>query len=319
MSEENAIKKKTRRRKLKGRTAKAIIEGTSGKGDIKEKRHAKRAAKKTTDKKDEQIIRGMDIRYVAALILLAGIIAVASGAILLNDQQNDTEIPTSGKIIEFEPKNVIADVGNRSYSLERSEDFENQLALCNQYIAQRDYNNTILCLKKADTIKTDPNVVGTIADVLAMTGQDNESLRYYMQMTELNPYDSRIRYNFALVLDRLNMTDEAIKQYGFAIEINGNYIKAINNRGILFQKIGMLNESNGDFKKALEIDGNNSVTLMNYANLLADIGNNTGAEMYFQKAISADPGNKNVYRNFAQYFYNRGNYIEAKNMFEKSY
>ncbi len=317
MSEENAIKKKTRKRKLKRRTAKATMGDTSGKGHIKEKRHAKKVVKKTHDKNDKQIIHGIDMRYVAALVLLVGIIS--AGAFLLKNNHNDAESSGAGKIIEFEPKNIITDESNRSYSFERSEDFEKQLALCNQYIAQRDYNNTILCLKKADTIRTDPNVVGTIADVLAMTGQDNESLKYYMQMTELNPRDSRIRYNYALVLDRLNMTDDALKQYGFAIEINGNYTKAINNRGILFQKIGMFNESNVDFRRALEIDGNNSVTLMNYANLLADMGNNTGAEMYFNKAINADPGNKNVYRNFAQYFYNRGNYIEAKNYLEKSY
>ena len=187
MSEEDIIKKKARKRKNNRRTAKAA------KANSAPKERAKKAVKKGHNKKDKQTIHGTDIRYVAALILLIGIIA--AGAFLLKNYDNEAESFGSGKIIEFEPKDIITDTVNRSYSFERSEDFEKQLALCNQYIAQRDYNNTILCLKKADTIKTDPNVVGTIADVLAMTGQDNESLKYYMQMTELNPRDSRIRYN----------------------------------------------------------------------------------------------------------------------------
>ena len=142
---------------------------------------------------------------------------------------------------------------------------------------------------------------------------------YYSRAIEMNPNDQISRYNYAIVLERLNQTDNALEQYALAIEISANYTAPLNNIAILLQKLGRLNESKDYLEKALLIEENNSAIILNYANILAELGQNSMAEENYRKAIELNLDDKGAYRNFAQFLYNNDRCIEAKEMLEKSY
>ncbi|MFH1127742.1 MAG: tetratricopeptide repeat protein [archaeon] len=288
----------------------ALKTDSKRKADDAKKKSENKAYGKAQPNPNRFDVPGLRRGYIAMAVIAFGLIVAG---LFLYD--NGPETPR-GNVIEFKPTNMTFE---EVYSVEQIDMFNDQIAVCNQYIAVRDYNNTIECLKKADAIKTDSKTVIGLADMLAIVGNDTEALRYYSQAIELEPYDERVRFNYALVLERVNMSGYALEQYRIAAEINGNYTKAMNNRGVLFQKLGRLNESMIEFWRVVEVDENNTAALMNYANLLAETGNNSGAETYFMKAIALDPGNKKIYRNVAQFYYNNGNYVEAKNYLEKTY
>jgi len=212
------------------------------------------------------------------------------------------------------PTGMVLESPAPALTPEQIAEFNNILAECNQYIAQRDNNNTIDCLKRADAIKSDLNVISTLADLYSITGDSVEAVGYYIRATKISPDNARIRYNYAIALEKANLTDDALIQYAKA-----NSTAAMNNRGILLQKLKRFNESREEFNQALILEPNNTVIITNSANLLAQMGLKTEAEAGFIKAITLAPNDKSIYRNFAQYLYNKGRYAEAKDALEKSY
>ncbi len=219
------------------------------------------------------------------------------------------DIPT-GKVLE--------PVAPEPPTPEQIAEFNRIVAICNQYIADRDNNNTIECLRKADAVKTDLKVVSVLADLNYYTGNNSGAITYYSRAIEIDPNDARLRYNYALSLERMNLTEAALSQYAKAAGLESNYTAAINNRGILFQKLKMFNESKQEFEKALVIEPNNTIVLVNYANLLAEMSFKIEAEQEYRKALALNPNSTGIYRNFGQFLFKNGRYAEAKEMFDKS-
>lgn len=206
-----------------------------------------------------------------------------------------------------------------AYSPEVVAKFNKQALICNKYLEAHDDNNSIDCLIEADSIKDDAQVILALAELYSVRGNYTESAKYYSRATVLEPADSIIRYNYAIVLERLNRTGDALEQYDAAIQLSANYIAPLNDKALLLQRLGRLNESKDSLEKAILIEENNSALILNYANILAELGQNTRAEENYRKALELSPDNKGAYRNFAQFLYNSGRYIEAKDMLEKSY
>lgn len=231
---------------------------------------------------------------IAAIILVIGALALFG----------KTDAPT-GMVLESAAPALTA---------EQTAEFNNIVAECNRYIAERDNNKTLDCLKRADSIKSDLNVISALADLYSITGDSVEAVGYYIRATKISPDDARIRYNYAIALENANLTDDALAQYAKA-----NNTAAMNNIGILLQKLRRFNESRAEFNRALNLEPNNTVILTNSANLLAQMGLNADAEESFRRAILLSPKDKSIYRNFAQFLYNNGRYAEAKDALEKSY
>lgn len=197
--------------------------------------------------------------------------------------------------------------------------FNEQVAVCNKYLSEQDNNNSIDCLIKADSIKTEIQVLLALAELYSLEKDYSASAIYYSRAIEIEPDNQVSRYNYAIAFERLNQTDDALEQYSAAIELSANYTAPLNNIAILLQKLGRLNESKESFEKALLIEENNSAIILNYANVLAELGQNSKAEENYRKAIELSPNDKGAYRNFAQFLYNNERFIEAKEMLEKSY
>ena len=237
------------------------------------------------------------------IAIMAVVLALVIGAFIFS---GNTDAPT-GKVLE------------PALTPEQIAEFNSIVAECNQYIAQRDNNNTIICLKKADAIKSDLAVVSGLADIYSITGNNVEAIGYYARAIQISPSDARIRYNYAIALEQINLTGDALAQYSNATELDANNTASMNNMGILLQKLKRFNESKQEFDAALMLEPNNTVIIANHANLLAEMGLNAEAEAGFRKAIALAPNDKGIYRNFAQFLYTNGRYGEAKDALEKSY
>ncbi|MEA3343926.1 MAG: tetratricopeptide repeat protein [archaeon] len=269
----------------------------------------KKSLKKAEQESDMFRILGMKRSYFASALI---VIAVITGGLIFS--YIDSNSP-KGMVLDFTPGNVTIDTP----SFERTEEFNSQITLCNQYIAVNDHNNSIECLKKAESIKNDDvRVVAALGELYFITGNYSESLKYYSRAVELEPGNKKTRYGYGLALEGMNRTYEAMDQYRAAIEIDSDYVPPRNDLGVLFQKLGMLNESREEFETAFTLNPNNTGVVLNYANVLAELGLKEDAEANYKKAISLDPENEEVYRNYAQFLYNNGRYAEAKDMLEKS-
>ena len=268
-----------------------------------------KSSKKAEQESDMFRIPGMKRSYFAsALIVIA---AIAGGLIFSYIDSNSPK----GMVLDFTPGNITIDTP----SFDRAEEFNSQTTLCSQYITENDHNNSISCLKKAESINNDDvRVVAALADLYTTTGNYSESLKYYSRAVELEPDNKKTRYSYGLALERMNRTYEAMDQYRAAIEIDSDYVPPRNDLGVLLQKLDMLNESREQFEIAFALNPNNTGIVLNYANVLAELGLKKDAEANYRKAISLDPENKEVYRNYAQFLYNNRRYAEAKDMLGKS-
>lgn len=249
-------------------------------------------------------VRGFRIKpvYFAMAILAVGLVI---GVLFIGGK---TDAPT-GKVLE---------PAAPAPTPEQITQFNSIVAECNMYIAQRDNNNTIDCLRKADAVKTDLKVISALANLYYLTGNNSGAITYYSRAIEIDPNDARLRYNYALSLERMNLTEAALSQYAKAAGLEPNYTAAINNRGILLQKLKRFDESRQEFEKALVSEPNNTIVLVNYANLLAEMSFKAEAEQGYRKAIQLNPNSTGIYKNFGQFLFSIGRYAEAKEMFDKS-
>ena len=246
---------------------------------------------------------------------MAFIIALGTIGLIFSGVSDSPSGMVIGNISEISvPENVEPHI-----SPEQIEAFNEQVTICNTYLAEEDNKNSIDCLLKADSIKTEIQVLLALAELYSLEEEYSASAIYYSRAIKVEPDNQVSLYNYAIAFERLNQTDDALEQYRAAAEISGNYTEPLNNMAILLQKLGRLSESKESFEKALLIEENNSAIILNYANILAELGQNSMAEENYRKAIEIDPENKDAYRNFAQFLYNNERFIEAKEMLEKSY
>ena len=301
------------RDKKKGRVGKSVVK--KGKRTVKDG-DKKKEVKKDEVREEKFRVLGVERSYFAMALV---VVCVMGFWVAFLD---DEPVSPEGRVVEF---SFVNDSFDDEVSVSENSSFEileeqyEQIVLCNEYIAGREYNESIECLKKAYSIRKDNvAVVVGLADIYFIVGEYDGACEYYSRGVALNGSDERLRYNYALALERVNRSDDALDEYRAAVEIDEGYVMAWNNLGVLLQKKGLLNESREVFERALEVDSNNSLVLLNYANLLSELGVDGDAEASYRKVIEVDSEYKEVYRNFAQFLYNNGRYAEAKDMMERS-
>ncbi len=106
---------------------------------------------------------------------------------------------------------------------------------------------------------------------------------------ELDPRDSKARYNFGLSLDRQGKLDDAIEQYRKSVEINPQNAPAFTNLGIALSRTGKLDEAVDALSRSVAIRPSNAMAQSNLAAALLEKGQTDQAVEHIEIALQADP------------------------------
>ncbi|MCK5334118.1 MAG: hypothetical protein KAJ24_06385, partial [Candidatus Aenigmarchaeota archaeon] len=131
---------------------------------------------------------------------MAFIIALGAIGLIFSGVSDSPSGMVVGNISEISvPENAEPQI-----SPEQITAFNEQIVICNTYLAEEDNINSIDCLLKADSIKTEIQVLLALAELYSLEEAYSASAIYYSRAIELDPNNQISRYNYAIAFERLN-------------------------------------------------------------------------------------------------------------------
>jgi tetratricopeptide (TPR) repeat protein len=127
------------------------------------------------------------------------------------------------------------------------------------------------------------------AVVLTEKGDYPAAIPAWQKAMELDPEDSKARYNLGLALDHQGKLAEAIAEYRKSVEINAQNAPAFTNLGIALSRTGKLDEAVAALTQSVTIRPANAMAQSNLAAALLEKGETDHAVEHIQKALETDP------------------------------
>ena len=111
-------------------------------------------------------------------------------------------------------------------------------------------------------------------------------------LTEANAKDANnpdILFKIAYILQQIGDNDEAIKYYKEVLELDKSNEFAHNSMATIYRKNGEFTSAKMHLHASIDIDNENPITYYNYGNLLVDMERNEEAIEMYKKAIEINP------------------------------
>lgn len=128
-----------------------------------------------------------------------------------------------------------------------------------------------------------------VAADLTEKGEYAAAIAAWKKAMELDPDDSKARYNFGLSLDHQGQLEEAIAQYRKSVDINPQNAAAYTNLGIALTRTGKLDEAVDALTQSVAIRPANAMAQSNLAAALIEKGQTDDAVEHIRQALEADP------------------------------
>ena len=138
----------------------------------------------------------------------------------------------------------------------------------------------------------------------------------YAKALQLNPNDAKLRYNFALALDKSSDASGERKELERAIQLDPSLAVAHNQLGLLALAAGQYAEAGERFRKALAIDPAFAEAESNLGIVYSQQGKNSEAASLFQQAIQHDPKYAKAYVNLGLLKGQQGDFASAERQFQ---
>jgi len=181
----------------------------------------------------------------------------------------------------------------------RDEDTNRVDAMMNLGVAlgfQGEFGKALALLEDALAVdETSHRGHNNLANVLNLSGRDQEAKASYLRALELEPDFPEGHYNFASLYAKLKQTDLAVKHYRLALEQNPEYADAYNNLANILKDAGKLDESIAYYKKALGFYPDNAAIHNNIAVAYRKNGQSGPAKKHSDKAMALNPSNPVIY------------------------
>ena len=149
---------------------------------------------------------------------------------------------------------------------------------------------------------TNADALSLLGEIACRTGRLAYGVELLSRAIEQNPHSPVLRYNLALVLQRLNDPNGALKNIDQAIALKPNYPEAHNNQGNLLRLLGRSEEAIISFDKAISLRPDYVLAYNNRGSALREIGRFDDALESYEKAIA-------LRGDLAEVHYNRGNVL----------
>ena len=173
-------------------------------------------------------------------------------------------------------------------------------------------------LQKIDSPATESYRLFDVALDLSKKNQYAEAVEVWNKALELDPDETKARYNLGVALAATGKTDEAIAQLRRVLETNPGDDGARGNLGVLLAKSGRLDEAIPILEKALEQNPADAQAHGNLGSLLAEKGRMEEAIAHFRSALESDPESADAHNNLAVALARTGHPADAIPHFEKA-
>ena len=127
------------------------------------------------------------------------------------------------------------------------------------------------------------------AELLYSAGKFEESLYFYRQAIEINPYNATLYKCCGVLLSKLGRFDEAIISYKKSIKIDPDYIKGYMNLAGTLYEAGKLEDAEASFRKVIKIKPDDAEAHSHLAAILYEAGKLEDAEASFRQVIKIKP------------------------------
>lgn len=146
----------------------------------------------------------------------------------------------------------------------------------------------------------------------AEKGRFDEAVAAWNEALNLNPSDSRARYNLGIALARTGRFNEAIAEYQKALEINPVFAEVHNNLGVAMGRTRKFDDAIAHYRKAIEINPEMAEFHTNLGVALVWKGKPEEAIAQFEQALKVNPAFVEAHHCLGDaHYYLRGNSTAA--------
>ncbi|WP_267397242.1 MULTISPECIES: tetratricopeptide repeat protein [unclassified Sphingomonas] len=146
------------------------------------------------------------------------------------------------------------------------------------------------------------------AQVYAMIGELDESLRFYDLSIEMDPYYSEYHNESGNLLLKAGRPQEALARYADAVRFSAPYPEVFHNMGICFARMSLNDKAREAFDRSLELDPAQVDVLLMRAEVLEALGESEQQLRDLDAAVSLDPFRLEARVNRAVARFERGEY-----------
>jgi len=159
-----------------------------------------------------------------------------------------------------------------------------------------DYEAVAKFRKALDVRPTYDEALQGLVQTHLSLNEDAQALPYYEALLRSNPFNTSLRYNYAVSLMQLDKLPEAIEQFRIIARIKPDFANNYNNWGVALYKSGDLPGAIAQYNRALEADPSNLDARMNLAVALSGNGQYTEAIETWRGCLSQKPDDPNAAR-----------------------
>lgn len=185
---------------------------------------------------------------------------------------------------------------DRCYYDDKAFSLQERIAACNELIGRPDKSKD----EFADALAGRASAHFRMGDYRRSLADNSNSIR-------LEPSQSYVRYNRALVYEALGDRPRAVADYSEAIRLSPDDADAYLNRGLIFLDTREYEKARSDFTKANKLDPKDAWALANRGMTYAWRNDRARAESDFNAARLIDPSNPVILRGEALLAMNAGN------------
>lgn len=178
------------------------------------------------------------------------------------------------------------------YLKKKPNDYKANFNLGSLLVYLKDYEGSILFLKKAEKIqKNNFAVYYNLGIIYYNLNLLDTSIKYFQKAINLNPKDFASLNNLGNIYKEKKKYKEALKLYKKSIKINSKNSYIFYNLGIVFHELGKHKESIKAYKSAIKLNPKDYIAYNNLGSVFNEIKKNNSAIKCFQNSLKIKPNN----------------------------
>ncbi|MDP4184724.1 MAG: tetratricopeptide repeat protein [Bacteroidota bacterium] len=162
------------------------------------------------------------------------------------------------------------------------------------------------------------NVLFELAYCLEKNEKPEESIQYYNQYLDIDPYSATAWYNLGIVYNQMEEFDKAIDAYDYALAVSDDFISAIFNKANTLANANRYEEAIEEYQEYIKQDPCCSDAYLYIGECFFNLNKSEDALKYFQKCIRLAPETADAWYNAGRVMFIEKQFTEAYLFFRKA-
>jgi tetratricopeptide (TPR) repeat protein len=142
-------------------------------------------------------------------------------------------------------------------------------------------------------------------------GQFDQAIAEFQMAIQLDPDDTKARYNLGLAYQKQDKLEEAAAAYQEAIQLDPDLSDAHNNLGLIYDTWGQPDQAVAEYQEAIRINPDDDTAHYNLALSYYDQGQLDQAIAEYGETVRLNPDNADAHYNLGRAYYEQGKLDEA--------